>query len=291
MGSIVVKGKMDDGQDLKFHQIDADANFSEKSSIKINSSVLIQEDKLLVKTQTKQFTIKPIVLDCFDLRIQRQKDNDAEMLKVLKASDKINIFKYCNYKKLIKIMESLNITLDKLCKKDDDFLKLLSMMLSKDASRQGTKDETYVLDTCAKIARKVGVKIENLPTNGCRPSKSGPIISNLEFKQARFQKSDCLKSFDAKIEGKCTGWVFAKITYGVGGHQDNVFEEADQFCEWAKKYGNKRNLYVVLIDTDLKGKFDELKKKHHSNMIIVVNHVEFQQYLIDKYQVPVIIVN
>jgi hypothetical protein len=70
---------------------------------------------------------------------------------------------------------------------------------------------------------------------------------------------------------------------GNGGHQDNVFEEAHTFCEWVCKFGNTTELYVVLIDTDLTSQFNELKKKYHKNNLLVVNHVDFQQYMIDKF--------
>jgi len=39
-----------------------------------------------------------------------------------------------------------------------------------------------------------------------------------------------LKSFDAKISGIINGWIFAKITYTNGGHQDNVFVRSSSIC-------------------------------------------------------------
>ena len=82
-------------------------------------------------------------------------------------------------------------------------------------------------------------------------AKLGKIVNKLEYDTQNLQKHDCLKSFDAKISGKCKGWLFAKMTYDSGGHQDNVFEETYQMCEWFVKYGIKEELYVILIDTNL----------------------------------------
>lgn len=64
---------------------------------------------------------------------------------------------------------------------------------------------------------------------------------------------NCLKSFDVKINGKIAGWVFAKIVIGNGGHQDNVFEETCNF-------GDKNDIYIVLIDTNLKIKFESIHR-------------------------------
>ena len=95
------------------------------------------------------------------------------------------------------------------------------------------------------------------------------------------KKNDCLKSFDAKISGLVKGWVFAKVAFGEGGHQDNVFSEAHQFVEWADNYGTSDQLYVVLVDTDLNHKFKESKQKPTKPNTIVCNHVEFQRFIID----------
>jgi len=85
---------------------------------------------------------------------------------------------------------------------------------------------------------------------------------------------------DAKISGKINGWIFAKVCMGSGGHQDNVFHEAVQYCDWAKEYGNDDEIYVALIDTDLDW-FATIKDtyKKHKN-ILIVNHVEFQEWML-----------
>jgi len=97
-----------------------------------------------------------------------------------------------------------------------------------------------------------------------------------------FEKNDCLKSFDGQIKGKINGYIFAKITISGGGHQDNVFEEAHCMGEWMVKYGKPDEFYILLIDTDLTKQFNELYEKYHKNNILVVNHIDFQKFLINE---------
>ena len=82
---------------------------------------------------------------------------------------------------------------------------------------------------------------------------------NTDIKKRNIDLSECLKSFDGKITGLISGWIFAKIVIGSGGHQDNVFEEANNLCEWIIKFSDINDIYIILIDTDLKIKFDKLK--------------------------------
>lgn len=154
------------------------------------------------------------------------------------------------------------------------------MHIAKSAIRQGCFEEKMQLDICAQIASQRGVHIKNLSATAFRPTKDGRIINNTEAK--KIPKNDCLKSFDAKITGKITGWIFAKVVFGNGGAQDNVFEEAYTFCEWVQKYGNSDDIYVVLIDTDLEQRFKILKNKFHEKNLLVVNHRELQEYFIQN---------
>ena len=172
-------------------------------------------------------------------------------------------------------------------KKNPLACRLLAMNISKKASRQGTKDEKIQISTCDTTCRQFGITIENLPANSARPFKKGGIITNQQFKQQKIAKNDCLKSFDGKITGNITGWIFAKVVYGNGGHQDNVFQETHDFCDWVINYGKiekSNEIFVVLIDTDLHHKFNECKKKYENiTNLLIENHITFQQYIINKY--------
>jgi hypothetical protein len=147
------------------------------------------------------------------------------------------------------------------------------------ASRQGSKDESFVLDEINKVSKGFGIYVQSLNNQDLRPTKDGQILNKEEFKKSGLSKLDCLKSIDGVINGKVEGYIFAKIVFGEGGHQDNVFHEAAQFGDWAQKFGKEDKIYVLLIDTDLKAKYNELKEKYDSGNVWVVNHTEFQQRL------------
>ena len=169
------------------------------------------------------------------------------------------------------------------CADDLLFAKVVARQISKMASRQGTKDESFILKKCNETTSKVGIYIENLSTTAFRPTKDGRILPNNQYKQSGLKKNDCLKSFDAKISGLVKGWVFAKVAFGEGGHQDNVFSEAHEFVEWADKYGTSDELYIVLVDTDLNHKFKELKQKptKPNTIVCFLITLNFNEFIID----------
>lgn len=248
--------------------------------------------------------IKPtaIQIDWANMRNERQKVNNMKVFDAIKEKNMNEFHKNVNDKELertlndIKLMpENKLTTAEELvaeCAKDgNDLLCIItSGKISKNASRQGTKDETAQLDISNTTSSKVGINIENLSATAYRPTKDGLIISSNEMKEKNIPKDMCLKSFDAKISGKIEGWIFAKVVFGSGGHQDNVFEEADSMCEWVSKYKQDGSeLYVMMIDTDLISKFDILKNKYISTKnLMVTNHYDFQNYLIDKYYQPIV---
>ena len=170
----------------------------------------------------------------------------------------------------ISIKKSAKLPLDI----DIIFAKLLVSKISKNASRQGTKDEIFILDKCNETTKKIGIKIEKLSQIAYRPSKLGKILNHKEVKKAKLNKIDCLKSFDGKISGKCNGWIFSKIVFTAGGHQDNVFEEAYQLCEWVETFEKKdKTLYALIIDTDLEKSLNDLRNKYKNNKnIFIGNH-------------------
>jgi hypothetical protein len=83
--------------------------------------------------------------------------------------------------------------------------------------------------------------------------------------------------------------MFAKIVYGNGGHQDNVFDEANNLCEWIVKFHKNTDLlFVLIIDTNLLIKFNKLKDNYKEiTNIIISNHFDFQNYIISNYPINI----
>ena len=234
-------------------------------------------------------TITPIKIDCKNLRVERQRENNKIMFNALITQNQVLVKHLCNINELERVLlEPTDLgfapfTLEQLlhkCSFDLMYAVALAGRISKVASRQATKDETYILDKCNETVSQVGIKIENLTTTAFRPIKDGRILGNKKYKKSGLKKSDCLKSFDARISGRVNGWVFAKVAFGRGGHQDNVFAEAHEFGEWVQKYGRGNELYFIVIDTDCTSQFDKLKQKFDQPNMFVCNHFGLQQMLL-----------
>ena len=111
--------------------------------------------------------VEPIQIDCKNLRVERQKENNDTMLKLLRSGDITLVKRYCNIKELSRLLEDLQIDDKQLllkCKGDPLFAKVISRQISKMASRQGTKDEAFILQKCNETTSKVGIYVENLST-------------------------------------------------------------------------------------------------------------------------------
>ena len=234
--------------------------------------------------------LKPIEQNFKDIRNVRQTNNNKIVYESLRDGNLKRLYKNINHKEYERTLGDLELTEKDFvskCKNDNLFARLASRTISKNASRQCSKDETEQLKTCNITSQKCGVFIENLNAREFRPTKDGYIVSNNEMKIKQVKKDCCLKSFDAKISGKINGFISAKVSYGGGGHQDNVFEELDTLAEWWKKYkSGSEELLVILIDTDLIKKITTIKEKYSSvNNVKVFNHIEFQQYIISEYYI------
>lgn len=239
---------------------------------------------ILNMNQKNDIIIEPIKLDYENIRAERQRINNLLVYDLLRLKNKNDLMKYINVEELKRILTDLDDTLDNIlekCSKDEKFAKLIAYIISKKSSRQGTKDEKLQLETCGLTSSKYGIFIENLKSTAFYPTKYGDIISYKIYKT--INKNDCLKSLDGKISGLIKGWIFSKIVFGSGGHQDNVFNETYTFCDWIIKYGKDDELYVVLIDTNQLLNFNKLKSKYNKNNLLICNHIEFQEYIISKY--------
>lgn len=226
----------------------------------------------------------PKKLNFSEIRKDRQKENVNNVLNALINKNINKLKENSNLKELDRYLCDTKITIDTIlnkCEFDKLYAYTLAKLIAKNATRQGCKDEDLQIDTCAKLAAKLDIKIENLPNNKYRVSKlSSKIYTNNDVKIGIIDKSQCLKSFDGRItSSKVNGWIFAKVCFGDGGHQDNVFREEIEFCEWVLKYGNLDELYVVLIDSDKPNKLQSFARPN----LFIGNHFEFQKYLISKF--------
>ena len=108
-----------------------------------------------------------VQIDCKNLRVIRQKENNDIMLQLLQTKN-IELFKhYCNIKELHRLLEDLDIDEKRLINKCADdllFAKVVARQISKMASRQGTKDEAFILQKCHETTSKYGVYVESLST-------------------------------------------------------------------------------------------------------------------------------
>jgi hypothetical protein len=229
-----------------------------------------------------------IRLDFKMMRIARQNDNNDLVYNTMKSNNLIEFKKHINHKEFMRTLKESETPFDifwKKCTEDELFAKVVAGRLSKCSSRQGTKDENEQLNTCNKTAQLCGINITLLTTTELRPVKNGTIVSRKEMISKKIEKNNCLKSFDAKISGKMNGFIAAKVAFGSGGHQDNVFEEMDVLAHWWSLYKNDSDEFlVVLIDTDLTEKFQVLRKKYETvKNIKVFDHCDLQTYVIDHY--------
>ena len=123
-------------------------------------------------------------VDCKNLRVERQKENNDTMLKLLQSGDITLVKRFCNIKELSRLLEDLQIDEEQLlqkCKDDLLFAKVISGQISKMASRQGTKDEAFILQKCNETTSKVGIYVENLSTVAYRPTKDGRILCSRQW--------------------------------------------------------------------------------------------------------------
>lgn len=225
------------------------------------------------------------------LREDRQGFNNLMVVNSVLNNDLKKFYKNINKKEYNRALKELGIThVDfwKKCKYDLLFLKMSAGRLAKKASRQGTKDEKIQIETCNNLAQEYEINIRILGKSDFRPKKDGKIISNAKMTKDKIRKDQCLKSFDAKITGTITGWLSAKITFGSGGHQDNVFEEQDTLCMWWENYmKDKKERLVILIDTDREKEFTTLKNKYKEcKNILITDHVGLQEFImkVDDYK-------
>lgn len=236
--------------------------------------------------------VKPIAIkkNFMSIRQERQTNNNNIVYNSIINKNKDCFYNNINKKEYEKILFDYE---NKFGITENEFLEkcitnpiqcdLLSRLISKNSSRQGNNDEKEQINVCSLIAEQCGIYIKQLSSKSKRPTKNGIIITNEEMKKQNISKDDCLKSFDAEITGKINGFISAKVLYGSGGHQDNVFEELYILAEWWIKYRENNEVLILLIDTNLEEKFNNFYEKYHKKNIYVFDHYSFQLFMIENY--------
>jgi len=230
----------------------------------------------------------------YDAINERENNNKNNINLVFKQFKNIKSFKQLqsyNKKSLERYLKyhPNNLSEDsllKICKENEGYAYTVSCVICINASRQGCIEEKKIINGIGEFL-KDKITVEAIPTRGkqaLRPLRSGGVI-NAADTEKKLKNSDVyLKTIDGLIksrydEKQILGYIFAKVVVGIGGHQDNVEKEADDFINWATNEP-KEKLYVVLVDGD-EDKKNNLLRKQKDN-IWIVNHVEFQERLI-KY--------
>ena len=134
--------------------------------------------------------IKPIQLDILNMRTERQRINNilaVESILERKLTENVNQKEYERVLCEIDITESE--LLDK-CANDITMCKILGGRIAINASRQGTKDEELQIETCNITSSKCCITIEQLTTTQFRPTKTGEIITNKQFREKKLTKND-----------------------------------------------------------------------------------------------------
>lgn len=169
------------------------------------------------------------ILDFKNIRKERQYQNNNVIIDIIEKNSKdvsnciTKIKKVCNEEALKRYVDYLELSEEEIitkCIEDNIFRKSTAMYISKNSSRQGTKDEDLVLETCNNISKKYDVNISKLGINEYvlgyeNGDKKKFKICKRGLKNIKEYTGT--KSIDAKIEGKINGWITAKVCYTNGG--------------------------------------------------------------------------
>ncbi len=164
---------------------------------------------------------------------------------------------------------------------EEIIIKLTSLYIAKNASRQGSKDEDLQLESINTLG-EYNITIH-------KDGKQKPIKGGGISKSSR-KSTDQLKTIDfvIKYNDYEIGYITAKVTSGEGGHQDNVLDELTQFCDWSianQKNDKGKKVYVVLYDSCNTSKlFDEIKVKYQNVNLILTNTKNFKNDFIKWFR-------
>jgi hypothetical protein len=221
-------------------------------------------------------------IDVWQRRKELQDKNRKKALEVIGGyySEK-QIRKAVNDKALDSALEYFEMSLAELlgnCSENQLFAKSVSLFLAVQSSRQGAILEKEIVNGIAEFVSSYGIEMRQAKNNKeLRPMKTGGALTSEEFsKLGKDRKQSSLKSIDAFITAPFEAYIFAKVRTGVGGHQDNVDQEAHTFIDWALNEPSDKK-YILLIDGD---RNDKLYARQTDN-VWVYNHIELQERLIE----------
>ena len=228
------------------------------------------------------------IVDSFsDLRINRQTRNNqkcaSSLLKeCINPKQKTRTFDSLLRNHPDKFKNESQILL--YIEKDPVARSLMGMICSINSSRQGAKDEDYVISGIKEALepRLPNFNIDNLKPNDMVPIRgTGEVLTRKKAKK-KYSKTEMLKSFD--FNGKVGGKLFygsAKIVVGKGGHQDNVLHEEADLLRWLSSHRKKDCFYFILLDFEGHDPKDieDIKGSNNMSNVFICNHIELQKKL------------
>jgi hypothetical protein len=246
-------------------------------SISVKKSITNEEEikKNIIDNNNNNDNISKLVVE---QRNERQEHNNKLAYDAIKLNPKKPNDNNINDKALDRLLTYTNYNnLDEMIKDKNNheeiIIKISSLYIAKNASRQGTKDEDLQLENINKLQE---YDIAIIKDGKQKPIKGGG-IRKFGKKQA-----DELKSIDFVIKYKTEeiGYITAKVTSGGGGHQDNVLDEITQFCDWSliqQQNDKQQKVYIVLYDSMNTSKlFNDIKKKYKNTNLILTDTKKFK---------------
>lgn len=256
---------------------------SKKITKAIDPKGLLFNDKLLKINNIKNINLS---LRSVEQRNKRQEYNNNIAYEEIKKNSKNHCIHNINNKALERLLLYTRYkNLDEIIKDKDNYeeniLKITSLYISKNASRQGIKDEELQLEN-----------INTLQENGITIIKDGKLkpIKCGGFSKSEKKQVDELKSIDfiIKYKNNNIGYITAKVTSGNGGHQDNVLDEITQFCVWSQKQlqNEKKKVYVVLYDSiNTSNLYNNIKKIYKNDNILLTDTKEFRTSFLNWFNI------
>ena len=143
--------------------------------------------------------------DLSNIRTTRQFKTNRDLAETICHSNEIfdrDLKRLINFKSLDRLAELLGNDRDYIyekCKADYEYALTVAHGTAILASRQGSKDESYVLDEINRVSRGYGIYVQSLNNQDLRPTKDGRLLNKEEFKKSGLDKLECLKSIDGVI--------------------------------------------------------------------------------------------